>query len=99
MSDTTKKVRNMSPDAALPFYEKLGYLSGSTAIGIFQALFATFMLVYYTNVAHIDAGIAGTVIAVSRIFDGISDLIMGRIVDNTKSKAGKTLAVHKAKFH
>ncbi len=89
MSETTKKVRDMSPDAKLPFYEKLGYLSGSTAIGIFQALFATFMLVYYTNVAHVDAGLAGTVIAVSRIFDGISDLVMGRIVDNTKSKAGK----------
>ena len=89
MSNTQKKVRDMSPDAQLQLYEKLGYLSGATAIGIFQALFATFMLVYYTNVAHVAAGVAGTIIAVSRIFDGVSDLIMGRIIDNTRSKAGK----------
>ncbi len=89
MSEGTKKGRNMSPDAALPLYEKLGYLSGATGVGIFQALFGTFMLVYYTNVAHVNPGIAATVIAVSRIFDGVSDLIMGRLVDKTKSKYGK----------
>lgn len=84
-----KMRRNMSPDAALPLYEKLGYLSGATGVGIFQALFGTFMLVYYTNVANINPGVAGTVIAFSRIFDGVSDLIMGRIVDRTKSRYGK----------
>lgn len=90
MSKVTKdKGRNLSPDAALPLYEKLGYLSGATGVGIFQALFGTFMLVYYTNVAHINPGVAGTVIALSRIFDGISDLIMGHLVDRTKSKYGK----------
>lgn len=89
MSEGTKKGRNMSSDAALPLYEKLGYLSGATGVGIFQALFGTFMLVYYTNVAHVNPGIAATVIAVSRIFDGVSDLIMGRLVDKTKSKYGK----------
>lgn len=90
MSEVTKKKeRDMNPNAALPFYEKLGYLSGATGSGIFQALFGTFMLVYYTNVAHISPGLAGTVIALSRIFDGVSDLIMGRLVDKTKSKYGK----------
>lgn len=53
MSEMEKR-RNLSPDAALPLYEKLGYLSGATGVGIFQALFGTFMLVYYTNVAHVN---------------------------------------------
>lgn len=87
MNETTK--RNMSPDAPLPFYEKLGYLSGATGVSIFQALFSTFMLVYYTQVAHVSPALAASVIAISRIFDGISDLIMGRMVDSTKSKYGK----------
>ncbi len=84
-----QRTRNMSPDALLPMYEKLGYLSGATGVGIFQAIFGTFMLVYYTNVAHVNPGMAATVIAISRIFDGISDLVMGRLVDKTKSKYGK----------
>lgn len=90
MKEVTKKMgRDMSPDAELPLSEKLGYLSGATGVGIFQALFGTFMLVYYTNVAHVHPGVAGTIIAISRIFDGVSDLIMGRLVDGTKSKYGK----------
>lgn len=32
---------------------------------------------------------AGSIMAVSRIFDGVSDLVMGRIVDKTHSKWGK----------
>lgn len=88
-NEEKKTRRDMSPGASLPFYEKLGYLSGSTGVGIFQALFGTFMLVYYTNVLDVNPAVAGTIIAVSRIFDGISDLIMGRIVDRTRSKYGK----------
>ena len=87
--NVSKKTRDMSPNAILPMYEKLGYLLGSVGVGIFQVIFGTFMLVYYTNVAKINPGIAATVIALSRIFDGISDLIMGRLVDKTKSKYGK----------
>ena len=34
-------------------------------------------------------GIIATILAVSKVFDGISDLIMGRIVDNTNTKMGK----------
>lgn len=81
--------RNMSPDAAIPLYEQIGYLAGATSVGTYSVLFGAFVLVYYTNVAHINPGLAASIIAISRIFDGISDLIMGRMVDNTKSKYGK----------
>ncbi|GAA0792734.1 MFS transporter [Faecalicatena orotica] len=85
-----KNKRNMSPDAAIPFYEQLGYLAGASSVGTYSIFFGTFILVYYTNVMHIDPGIAASIIAMSRIFDGISDLVMGRVIDNTKSKYGKS---------
>lgn len=37
----------------------------------------------------VNAVTAGSIMAVSRIFDGVSDLVMGRIVDKTHSKWGK----------
>jgi GPH family glycoside/pentoside/hexuronide:cation symporter len=48
-----------------------------------------FMLVFCTNVLHIDPAIAGTVLAASRVLDGISDLLAGRIIDRTHSRFGK----------
>lgn len=44
---------------------------------------------YYTNVVGASAAAAASIIAVSKILDGVSDLIMGYIVDHTHSKWGK----------
>ena len=60
-------------------------LGGGAAIAVATGA----MLVFYTNVLHIDPGIAGTVIAASKVLDGLSDLVAGRIVDRTHSRFGK----------
>lgn len=44
---------------------------------------------YYTDYAGVSAAAVGTIMLVSRVFDGISDIIMGMIVDRTRSKYGK----------
>ena len=54
-----------------------------------NGIIGTFLTVYFTNVAFLDAAIISSIIAVSKVFDGVSDLIVGRMVDNTKSKLGK----------
>ena len=45
--------------------------------------------VYATSALHMNAALVGTILMISKIFDGITDLIAGYIVDNTKSKLGK----------
>ena len=55
---------------------------------IYTAMSA-FLLFYYTDYAGVSALAVGTIMMVSRIFDGISDIIMGVIVDHTKSRFGK----------
>lgn len=48
------------------------------------------MLTYfYTDKIGIAAGVAGTIILIAKIIDAFTDLVMGKIVDNTKSKYGK----------
>ena len=49
----------------------------------------TFAMMYYTDVAHVSAAAVGTIMLLSRFLDGASDLIMGLIVDRTKSRYGK----------
>lgn len=44
---------------------------------------------FYTDKVGISAAAAGTVLLVSKILDAFTDLVMGKIVDNTKSRFGK----------
>lgn len=80
---------NMNPNSSLSFMERLGYGIGDYSGNLIYSSISAFLLLYYTNVIGADAAIAASIIAVSKILDGISDLIMGRIVDKTNSKYGK----------
>lgn len=87
MNINTGKTEN--PDARLSFMERLAYGIGDYASNLVYSSISAFLLVYYISVLGVDAGVAASIMAVSKLFDGVSDLIMGRIVDNTKSKWGK----------
>ena len=73
----------------LKWYNKVGYGSGDIAGNVVYALLAAFVMIYLTDTVGLNAGIVGTLIAVSKIFDGISDVFYGALIDKTKSKMGK----------
>lgn len=83
------KAVNMDPNAKLSFLERFAYGIGDYAGNLVYSAISAFLLVYYTNVVGASAASAASIIAVSKILDGISDLIMGYIVDHTHSKYGK----------
>lgn len=72
----------------ISFWERFSYGCGDLGCNIIYSAMSAFLLFYYTDYVHISAGIVGTIMLVSRIFDGFTDLIMGVIVDRTKSKWG-----------
>lgn len=67
----------------------LGYGAGDAANNLTYAMVGSFLLLYYTDVAHIDAAAAGTIFLVVRIWDGLADLLAGRLVDRTNTRWGK----------
>lgn len=81
--------KDMNSNAKLSFLERFGYGVGDYAANLVYSAISAFLLVYYTNVIGASAAAAASIIAVSKIFDGVSDLIMGYIVDHTNSKYGK----------
>ncbi|HJC64105.1 MAG TPA: glycoside-pentoside-hexuronide (GPH):cation symporter [Candidatus Blautia merdavium] len=83
------KAVNMDPNAKLSFLERFAYGIGDYAGNLVYSAISAFLLVYYTNVVGASAASAASIIAVSKILDGISDLVMGYIVDHTHSKYGK----------
>ena len=69
--------------------ERFSYGCGDFGCNIIYTAMSAFLLFYYTDYAKVSALAVGTIMMVSRIFDGISDIIMGVIVDRTKSRFGK----------
>ncbi len=81
--------KHNDPEASLGWGERLGYGAGGFGFNAINGIIGSFLTIYLTNVALLDAGIIASIIAISKIFDGVSDLIVGRMVDNTNSKLGK----------
>ena len=73
----------------LKWYNMVGYGTGDIAGNVVYALLSSFVMIYLTNTVGLNAGIVGTLIAVSKLFDGITDVFFGSMIDKTKSKMGK----------
>jgi len=69
--------------------EKIIFGLGDFGANYSWTFIASFITIYMTDIAGISAGIIGTILLIARFTDGISDLFMGTIVDNTKTKMGK----------
>ena len=75
----------------LKWYNKVGYGSGDVAGNVVYALLTSFVMIYLTDTIGLNAGVIGVLIAVSKIFDGVTDIIFGTLIDKTHTKMGKTV--------
>lgn len=73
----------------LKWYNKVGYGSGDIAGNVVYAFLTSFVMIYLTDTIGLNAGIIGTLIAMSKLLDGITDVFFGSMIDKTKSKMGK----------
>lgn len=69
--------------------EKIGYGFGDMASSMFWKLFGSYLMIFYTDVFGISAAVVGTMFLVTRIWDTVSDPIMGAIADRTSTRWGK----------
>lgn len=70
------------------FREKAGLFIGSEASIVLYIIVSAYLMYYYSNVIGLNVGIVGGIILASKLFDGISDIIFGRIIDRTRSRWG-----------
>lgn len=79
----------MNEKKYLNWFNKIGYGSGDIAGNVIYAFLSTFMMFYLTDTVGMDVGIVGTLMALSKLFDGVTDLFFGSMIDKTKTKMGK----------
>lgn len=90
MSENTATVVDDPPEKKyLKWYNKVGYGSGDVGGNVVYAFIAFFVMIYLTDTMGLNPGIIGTLIMVSRIFDGISDIFFGSLIDKTNTRMGK----------
>lgn len=74
---------------SLSVAEKIGYGLGDTASNLYWKLFEYFQLIFYTDVFGISAAAAGTMFFVTKMFDAITDPMVGLISDRTVTAWGR----------
>ena len=71
----------------------LGYLIGPSGALLLNAVLATYLNVYYTDVLKLTSLWGGTFLVIfpiiSKVVDAITNVLMGYIIDRTKTKQGK----------
>lgn len=77
------------PTPHLRVTEKFAYGLGDTASNFFFQTFNIFLLYYYTDVFGLGAAAVGTMFLVTRIFDMVTDPLMGILADRTRTRWGR----------
>ncbi len=73
----------------LSIKEKIGYGLGDTASHFVWDMVGFWILIFYTDTFGISAAAAGTIMLIARVWDMVSDPIMGIIADRTNTPWGK----------
>lgn len=82
----TKKERPYGTTSNL---ERFMYAFGDLGSNFVWTFCSSFLTLYYTDSVLLSAGLVGTIMLVCRIFDGISDIFAGVIIEKTRTKQGK----------
>lgn len=67
----------------------LGYLAGPCGALLFNAVMATYLNVYYTDVLGLGGLFLVIFPVISKVIDAITNVIMGYVIDRTRTKQGK----------
>ncbi|HEY9642160.1 MAG TPA: MFS transporter [Coleofasciculaceae cyanobacterium] len=73
------------PDPPMNLSTKLAYGAGDLGPAITANILAFFLLFFFTSVAGLNAGLAGSILMISKIWDAINDPIVGMMSDRTRS--------------
>ena len=92
MKETNTAATSSPTNVKTSIFEKFSYGMGDVACNVVFALTSGLVTYFYTNVIGISAGLVGMILLISRIFDGISDVAIGLIMDKVHSKHGRARA-------
>ena len=79
----------MSVIAKARLSEKIGYGFGDMSSSMFWKIFSYYLPFFYSNIFGLSLAHAGTLVLVTKLYDAVSDPVMGLIADRTNTRWGK----------
>ena len=83
------KNRQMKDRTKATFFEKVGYGFGDMSSSMFWKIFSYYLPFFYSNVFGLSLAHAGTLLLITKLYDAVSDPVMGMIADRTETRWGK----------
>lgn len=77
------------PDGNIPNQEIASYSIGMFGQNLVYGMMTAWLLYFCTDVLYMDAMVAGSILAISRVWDGINDPLVGALLDRTRFKNGE----------
>ena len=73
----------------LKLKDKIFYGMGDFASNIFSVLVGSFVMVYMTTQMGMNGAVIGTLMLITKLLDGVTDILFGSLIDRTHTKMGK----------
>ena len=73
----------------VPLRDKLLYGSGEITISAKNTALNQFLLFFYADVVHLSPALVSTAIFVAKLWDAVTDPVMGYLSDTTRSRWGR----------
>lgn len=77
-----------NPNAPSSTKTNLVFAMTELATNPIATLLMAFLVYFYTDIIGVNPAVVGTILLVSRVMDGVSDLVAGNIIDHTHTKNG-----------
>ena len=79
----------MEKNNHITWREIFAFAVGDAGCNLVWTTIGSYLTLYYTDSVGLAAATVGTLMLLSRLLDGVSDLVMGSIIDRTKTRWGK----------
>lgn len=83
-------MKTKTENGRLSWGTRVFYAGGDVACNVIFGMVGTLLTIFYTDYVGVSPAIVGMIMLLSRVFDGVSDMVMGIIVEKTKSRWGKS---------
>lgn len=83
------RVKKERPYGTTSAGEKLAYAVGDLGSNFVWTFCSSWLTLYYTDSVLMSAALIGTIMLIIRLFDGVSDILFGVVIEKTHTKIGK----------
>lgn len=84
-----KKQKNTAAENKLGANQKIGILFCAMVSAVATGYVPNYINLYYTDAVGISMGAVAMILMITKITDGVTDIIMGMIIDRTHTRLGK----------